>query len=144
MTKIHFFVKKGLIFDFSCLLKALKNNTKIQHICRHCHILKQFFRTASQAKLGYYHQKVNERATSRVTKGLKTQDLRKLENIKTEMLAFNGAYPSHHFKDKFWHLSLKIAKSAVEYSVRKSSLHIFVCLSTPFCARFFQEKAFSF
>ena len=51
-------------------------------ICRLFHVLTQFPFTAIEAKLDYHHQKVNVRVSWLVTKQLKTEDFRKLENFK--------------------------------------------------------------
>ena len=54
-------------------------------------------------ELNYYHHRVNVRVAEQVAERLKTQDLRKLCNLKKnpEMLEFDGEYLAAPQKPKF-------------------------------------------
>ena len=53
-------------------LKGKFSDNLGQNICRLCHILAQFFFTASETEQDYYHQKDSERVSSQAAKPLKT------------------------------------------------------------------------
>ena len=99
-----------------------------------------FLFTTNEAKLPYYHQKVNIRVASQVAKQLKTQDLRKLETFKkiSEMLGIDDQFPAIQTKAKFCCFLVKnCKKSAVKHSIEKPILLKFVNLSPSFCPRLY-------
>ena len=83
-----------------------------QKIWRLFHFLAQFFFTASETELDYYHQKLSVWVASQVSKRLKALDRRKLGNFKKtpEMLQFDEEYPAVQLKAKFWRFLVKNCK----------------------------------
>ena len=107
-----------------------------QNIWRVSHFLVQVFFTTSETELDYYHQKVSVRVASRIAERLKTQDLRKLGNLKKipEILGIDGEYPTVQPKSKFGRFVVKnCKKSAVKHSIERPILLNFVSLSPTFC-----------
>ena len=107
-----------------------------QNIWRVFHFLVQVFFTTSETELDYYHQKVSVRVASRIAERLKTQDLRKLGNLRKipEILGIDGEYPTVQLKSKFGRFVVKnCKKSAVKHSIERPILLNFVSLSPTFC-----------
>ena len=61
--------------------------------CRNFGVLAQYPFTASQMELRCYQQKVNVRVAAKVSKQLKTCEIRKFQNNSCKMLEFYGGKP---------------------------------------------------
>ena len=93
-----------------------------QNLCRLFHFVAQLVFTTSETELDYYHQKVNIRVSSRVVERLKTEDLRKLGELKKipEMLGSDSKHPTALPKAKLRRLLAKHRKtSAVKHFIEK-------------------------